>query len=493
MNSSFRASSIILSLAIAGPLGAGGGLPGGIDPPVTDRAVVRLAGTDVNDFITLFNAKHPDTPIQSVLDSIPSREIYLLDIIFPADLDILEAYLESAPGLVWADLVYQNEAPEGKTGSTWVTHVVFGTDYEAQYTGPLLNLPAAHKRSHGQGVVVAVLDTGIDASHPVFNGRVRSDGFNFVENNTNTDDVGDGKDTDADGVTDEMVGHGTYVAALISFVAPQAQILPVVVLNGDGVGDIYTLIKGMYFAMDRGVELINLSLGSTYDSDGVEEALEAAEDLGIVIASSAGNFDRDDPREFPAMKSPQLGVTATDDLDVKADFSNYHQKIFISAPGASAIDPDGTADPDRSIISALPGGEFAIWQGTSMAAPLVSGAAALIRAQYPQLSGLALFEQIETNLETTAFDIYPLNPDFDPDEGQLGAGRLDIGAAVALGPPAPPVGDLDYDGAVGILDLLLMLSSWGPCPDPPAPCPADLNGDGSVGILDLLMLLANWG
>ena len=83
-----------------------------------------------------------------------------------------------------------------------------------------------------------------------------------------------------------------------------------------------------------------------------------------------------------------------------------------------------------------------------------------------------------------------------PNRGQItGAARttaFDL-AAVILTPIDRPVGDLNIDCRVGIADLLLLFSAWGPCPDPPADCPADLNGDGTVGVADLLILFANWG
>ncbi len=290
-----------------------------------------------------------------------------------------------------------------------------------------------------------------------------------------------------------MVGHGTYVAGLVALTAPDASILPVRVLGTDGVGDGWYLTKGMYFAIDAGVEVINLSLGSTYDSQGVDDAIQEAMGQGIVTVAAAGNLNRSDPREYPAMKSDPFGVSATDDQDIRADFSNFDDKIFISAPGATFFiggDPQ-QPDPVRSIVSSIPGGEYAIWSGTSMSTPFVSGAVALIRAQHPEWSrDLGTYGMVSFILQSTAVDIDDLNPGY---AGLLGAGRLDIAGAVAQGPTAPRPGDLNNDGTIDVADLVQVITNWGPCPAPPTPCTSDGNGDDRVDVGDLLLVILNWG
>ena len=489
------AASIFLLIAGA-PTGEGAGLPGE-DPRLGDRIMVRvLPNAALADFTGLFESNHADLGVTlTPIDAIPSRQTHLLALgLRPQGsnhgvLDILEDDLDSNPAyrsiLSWSEFCYQGEAPEGKTGSFWFSLDRDDGPFWGQFATGMFNLSQTHQRSRGAGTVVAVLDTGIDPAHPVLGGRLAAGGFNFVNGTSDTSDTGDGRDSDGDGFVDEMVGHGTFVASLIVLVAPDARILPVRVLDGDGVSDSWLIAKGLYHAIDQGVDVINLSLGSTYKSDAIGDALHEAREAGIIAVAAAGNLNRAEPREFPANTRQALGVAATDDLDVKAAFSNFHHKLTLAAPGANVLiqTPSGGVQYDlaRSIVGAIPGGGYAIWQGTSFATAFVSGAAALIQAQLPDPGhGEATFDLIERRLASTAVDLSTQNPQFDD---MLGAGRIDVARAVLLG-----AGDLDGDGLVAVADLMALLSAWGPCDE----CAADLDGDGVVGVQDLLVVMANW-
>ncbi|MHC5024022.1 MAG: S8 family serine peptidase [Planctomycetota bacterium] len=463
----------------------------GVPEDRLNSLIVRVAANQtLQSFIDALEADHPGLTA-TLDDTIPGRPIHLLAVDLPpnygdVELDALEESLLTiyATLIDWGEFRYTDEAPEGGTGSTFVDNAATRLLFDAQYAAGMVGVQTAHGRSTGRGVVVAVLDTGVDLDHPELADRLLPGGLDLVDLDVMPDDIGDGLDNDGDGLVDEMFGHGTFVAGLITLVAPDCRILPIRVLDTEGRGDLWTLAKGMFHAIDQGVEVISISISSTYKSEAVEDAINEAEIVGIAVVAAAGNCNTEDPLEHPASTSSVFGIAATDDLDVKGAFSNFGQRVFISAPGASVLIGD-VPDPARSIISTIPGGGFAYWEGTSMATPQVAGAIALIRAQHPEWAASeATLNAIELALTTTAVDIDPLNPIY---AGLLGVGRLDAGAAALLGPVAPEPGDLDADGTIDLVDLLLLMADWGLTHSS-----ADLDGDGTVGIQDLLALLAAW-
>lgn len=491
------ASLLAAALAlVATPVAlAGGGGPGEAEL-ITDRVMVRLPGgvPDPKALAAFVDAFEND-PLNAgmtlePIDEVPGRGIHLLALSAPPGTDF-QAVSERIEAnylafIAWGEMLYDNDAPEGAGGATGSTFVdsVDPDRYRNQYVVPLLGLEPAAARATGAGIAVAVLDSGIDPSHPELAGRVLP-GIDFADGDLDANDAGDGMDTDGDGQVDELVGHGTYVAGLIALVAPDAKLVPVRVLDADGIGDHWLLTRGLYWAIDRGVEVINVSIRSTYDSNGVEDAIEEARALGIVTVAAAGNFNLD-RREFPAAKSAAIGVAALDHQDVKANFSSYGDRVALSAPGDSGIVGD-SSDPATSITSLLPGGDYGAWEGTSLAAPLVAGAAALVRSQHPEWVASEITANIlEATLTGSSAFIYDVNPAFAEDE-ELGAGRLDVHAAVLLGPPAPELGDLDGDGLVGFADLSRVLADWGLVHSS-----ADLDADGVVGLGDLLVILTRW-
>jgi subtilisin family serine protease len=449
--------------------------------------MVRVADySTIEAFLELFNQDWPGTTIERAIES---RKTYLLDLPDGADLFALLAdlanYVNPNPAipdptrpLLWSESNWEGRASEGRTGSIYFNQAPdLDGEFLNQYALNRMNVPQAQVRSQGQGIVVAVLDTGVDATHPALEGRVL-EGYNWIELNSDTRDVIDPNGLDA------MVGHGTYVAGLVTLVAPQAKILPVRVLNGDGVGDAFILAQGMYYAIDRGVEVLNLSLGSTYHSQAVDDAVDEARSLGIVTVAAAGNMNREEPEEYPAMTSAAFGIAAVDHADIKADFSNYNDKVFLSVP-ANTLGDAGGFDPNLAIYGPVPGGDYAVWEGTSFATAMASGVVAMIRAQHPEWPAAeqTVFATAAV-FEASAVNIDGLNPQF---EEMLGVGRIDAAAALSFGPPAPELGDLNNDGSIGQEDLGIVLAHWGQ-----AHSPADLDGDGIVGQGDLGIVLALW-
>ncbi|WP_443056075.1 type VII secretion-associated serine protease mycosin [Streptomyces sp. NBC_00239] len=305
---------------------------------------------------------------------------------------------------------------------------------DRQWALAALHADEAWQTTDGDGVTVAVLDTGVDATHPDLRGQVL-DG---------TDLVGFG----ADRGERSWARHGTAMAGIIAGhghgpgrgqgvlgIAPGARILPVRVILEEGdpgrakarQSKGGALAEGIRWAADHGADVINLSLGddseSAHHEAAEDEAVQYALGKGIVVVASAGNGGRQGDRvSYPAAYPGVIAVTAVDRNDTKASFSTRHWYATVSAPGVDIV----IADPDRSYYEG--------W-GTSAAAAFVSGTAALLRSAYPALSPA----QIKDLLSETARDA----PEGGRDDSR-GHGLVDPAAALAaaarLRPePAVPV------------------------------------------------------
>jgi len=212
----------------------------------------------------------------------------------------------------------------------------------------------------GQQTLVAVIDTGIDPTHPSLAGSLAAPGFDFLNNSVGGYDLPNGLDDDHDGVIDEAYGHGTHVSGLILLVDPSALLLPYRVLNSDGNGTAYDVAQAIYQAEIDGAQVINLSLGLSGVSLAVENALEGVTEDGVIVVTSAGNTGHLGVGALAASEET-IAVAAVDNLGVLAPFASYGPAVDIVAPGVG-------------LYSAMPGGQFAWWSGSSMAAAVATGA-----------------------------------------------------------------------------------------------------------------------
>jgi subtilisin len=241
----------------------------------------------------------------------------------------------------------------------------------------------------GEGVKVAIIDTGIDYTHPELDNNYAG-GIDYVND-------------DNDPMDDD--GHGTHCAGIVAAeadgvgvvgVAPDAKLYAVKVLDADGSGYVSDVIAGIGWAVENGTDVISMSLSGRFSNIYLEEACDAAYEDGIVLVAAAGNFKA--PRgngqyaettvEYPAAYDSVIAISATDISDTIAWFSSGGSEVELAAPG-------------KDIYSTVLDGEYAIHSGTSMACPHVAGTAALVIASDSSLTNVV----VRQRLQETADDL----------------------------------------------------------------------------------------
>jgi subtilisin family serine protease len=345
--------------------------------------------------IEVINSRYGSTILDDYFASIG---IYLLKP--PDDKDVktfAQDLVSGAPqnGVVYAEPNYVAETPEDPTAGDGRMRARAISDrkraFTNQYAAEYLDLSCAAEISGGEGVTVAVLDTGAQLGHPAlkanFSGVTR---YDFVDNDTKPSEK---LDADRNGKRDQLAGHGTHVAGIVDRVAPAAKIMPLRVLNSEGRGNAYTIAKAISYAERYGTDVLNLSLGSSQRSELLQDMIGHAIDRSVVVAAAAGNSDTETPH-YPAagnygtevsLSPPSTaGLLAVSSVvpfvdrdgyeyERKSDFATYGEWVSIAVPG-------------EDIRSAFPVDKYANWSGTSMATPFISGQAALIRSLYEQQS-----------------------------------------------------------------------------------------------------------
>jgi subtilisin family serine protease len=263
------------------------------------------------------------------------------------------------------------------------------TFYYEQWPLVRLQVDQAQRLVSGAGVTVAIVDTGIDLDHPALADRLTA-GYDFVEKDTVPDDGTDGLDNDGDGFVDEGAGHGTHVAGIVSLVAPEANLMPVRVLNTEGIGSYFDIVAGIVYATEHGAQVINLSLSGPEDASFLQAAVGYAWARGVLVVAAAGAYDV----AYPARYEHVVSVGATDSRDHVAEFSDFRAgQVTVFAPGVS-------------IYSTYYDGGYVWWTGTSMAAPFVSGETALL------LSGGGCDRDCATSLIQES--VHPVVPNLEP-------------------------------------------------------------------------------
>ena len=278
-----------------------------------------------------------------------------------------------------------------------------------------IQAPSAWNYTVGSSTPIAILDSGVDSSHPDLAGRIMA-GWNFVNNNSNTSDVR-GHGTGVTGVVAAATNNGIGVAG-VTWGNP---IMPLLVLDANNYASYSNVAAAITYAADRGVRVISLSLGGTSASSTLQSAVDYAWNRGAIVVAAAGNSSSTTPW-YPANCDKAIAVAATDQNDAKASFSNYGSWISVSAPG-------------DYIWSTTSGGGYGQWWGTSLATPIVSGVAALTLAVKPSLSAAALVDLIEKNAD----DLGSAGFDDSFGWGRVNAYRT-VSAAAAVSPDATAPG-----------------------------------------------------
>jgi subtilisin family serine protease len=224
------------------------------------------------------------------------------------------------------------------------------------------NIPKLWEKTQGEGVKIAVLDTGVQASHPDLNDNMLP-GVNLVEHGKEPYDKN---------------GHGTHCAGIIAAenndigvvgVAPKCGIIPVKVLDNNGNGRLDIVAKGIRWAVDNGADLISMSLGCPFPVQEVRKAIKYAAEHKIPVFCAAGNAGNNTPVYYPAAYPEPISVGAADPSLTLADFSNIDNGLDFIAPGVE-------------ILSTVPDNWYGVMNGTSMSAPWLVGIAALILAYH---------------------------------------------------------------------------------------------------------------
>lgn len=280
--------------------------------------------------------------------------------------------------------------------------------YANQPAASIVQVQSAQQQFCGAGII-ADIDTGIDPNHPAFAGVLLL-GYDFTRNQPDASELNDLNPSDfpsypppacssttcpepaqvnqssaaildqssaaiLDGNTQYAAfGHGTMVMGVVHLVAPKATLLPLKAFHSDGTGYLSDILRAIYYAVDNGANVINMSFDFTTNSHELTSALDYANQHSLILVASAGN-DGQKELVYPAgLQSDVMGVASTNDLDVRSSFSNYGDAVvWVAAPG-------------EAIVTTYPFGTYAAGWGTSFSAPFVSGASALLLNKQAKMS-----------------------------------------------------------------------------------------------------------
>lgn len=274
----------------------------------------------------------------------------------------------------------------------------------AQYALTKMRLPEAHALSVGADVTVAIIDSGIDVTHPELAGVIAGtfDALNSEE----------GPHPHGTGIAGVIAAHGRLMGT-----APSAHLLAIRAFGAKSSGaesTSFILLKSLNYAVANGAQVVNMSFAGPHDAV-MQRALAAAAAKGVVLVAATGNAGPKSPPLYPAADPNVIAVSATDQSDRLFAQSNRGSYVAIAAPGVD-------------ILSSAPDGKYQMASGTSLSSAFISGVVALLIARNPDISAA----DIRATLASTARDLGPKGRD-----DQFGAGQADAFSAVSAVAPAP--------------------------------------------------------
>ena len=346
--------------------------------------VQPLAGVSDQKLASILSAHGGKT-----ISKITAINVHIVELPANVNEKAIAALLANHPQLKFAEV-------DGIASSDQLTN---DTYYPNQWHLPIINAPAAWDNSTGSGVIIAILDSGIDSTHPDLAARIIP-GYNFVENNTDTTDLW-GHGTKCAGVAAAIGNNAEGTAG----VAWNSQILPVRISDSTGYTYWSNMAAGLNWAADHGARGASISFNGINGSSTVLSAAQYFRSKGGVVVCSAGNTGGS---QAYAPSDYLINVSATDSGDALASWSSFGQYVDVSAPGVG-------------IWTTSMGGGYSAPSGTSFSCPMTAGIVALMFSAKPSLTPT----QIQSLLFSTAKDLGDAGWD-----QYFGHGRVDAAAAV---------------------------------------------------------------
>lgn len=369
--------------------------------------------------------------------------VYLLTLNPKTDLLAAARAYSALPEVIYAEpdwvisLDLLPDDPYFSSSGTW------GQSYGDLWGPAQVEAPTAWDTATGVGVTIAIVDSGIDSTHEDLAGQLWVNAGEIADNgidddlNGHIDDVGGWDFLENDSSPEDTNGHGTHVAGTavavgnngvgIVGVAFGARAMAIRAFASDGTAVTSDLVSSLMYAGDNGADIINASWSGT-PSQALTDAIAAVRALGVVVVVAAGNDASSTADVAPANEPGVITVGATGTLDNAAIFTNFGDEVNLAAPGVDILSAKSVKSV--SIGGVTVAGEYLRLSGTSMAAPHVAGAAAILMDAFPTLTANEVAWHLELNANQVEHPGYE-GLDFNP---YLGWGRLDIPAAFTTPP-----------------------------------------------------------